>query len=76
MPPSDGGSQRSGMKVSGSAKLVAERTVEYIDIEIDVCRLSSQVSIGMNFYGEGKDTYTFRHIVTVNHRTSLRDKTR
>lgn len=40
MPPSAGKSQRSGMKESGSAKLVAERTVEYMAIETDVCRFS------------------------------------
>lgn len=45
IPPSAGESHRSGMKVSGSVKLVAERTVEYMDIETDVCRLSSHVSI-------------------------------
>lgn len=76
MLPLDGESQHSGMKVSGSAKLVAERTVEYMDIKIDVCRLSSHVSIGINADGEGKDTYTFRHILTLYHRISLRDKTR
>lgn len=76
MPPSAGESQRSGMKVSGSAKLVAERTVEYMDIETDVYGLSSHVSIGLGVGIGGPGTYTLRHILTVNHRSSLRDKTR